>query len=286
MNNTIHASIIAIVFPLIIISLGITIADMAFAEKSENAKGKQISLEDLGILQLAAHDLFNIDRVNEIDFENGKLDLSTLLVDMKTGLDFESYSIALGGEVRNRENIMIFTVASELGHIYLELIDDYGSEKAYEETIKLYHKKLKKAYQRTFTDSFPNKIEGDVTMTENLAFRTVHDFLPGIIKVNGHMIPTLDPSLHGMTLDQKELKQLSSKLDGKFDQEFLAINIFIPPSTFIVVNLLEADSNFATQFLTDFSFEYFLDEVADGKYDNNEDVMIQIRNLIAKGLNF
>ncbi len=59
---------------------------------------KQVTLEDLGILQLAAHDLFLVDRVLEMDFENGLLDLSTLFTDMKTGLKFSDTAIGMGGE--------------------------------------------------------------------------------------------------------------------------------------------------------------------------------------------
>jgi len=51
----------------------------------------------------------------------------------------------------------------------------------------------------------------------------------------------------------------------------------------IVVDLLAADHSFGVQFNTDFSFQDFLDELVDGSYDPNEDVMKEIRNLIAKG---
>ena len=85
--------------------------DLVFADKDkiehgekDKRKHKQIRLLDLGVLQLAAHDLFNVDRDIEVDFENGKLDLSTLLIDTKTGINFEDEDIAQGGEVRNREN--------------------------------------------------------------------------------------------------------------------------------------------------------------------------------------
>jgi len=96
---------------------------------------KQVTLEDLGILQLAAHDLFLVDRVLEIDFENGFLDLSTLFTDVKTGLEFSDAAIGMGGEQRNRENIMLFTVASELGQMYLDLKAIDGAESARQQTI-------------------------------------------------------------------------------------------------------------------------------------------------------
>ena len=51
-------------------------------------------------------------------------------------------------------------------------------------------------------------------------------------------------------------------------------------------SLLDADSTFADQFETDFSFEFFLGEVQDGHYDQDDEVMKQIRSLIAKGQSF
>ena len=245
---------------------------------------KQVTLEDLGILQLAAHDLFLVDRVLEIDFENGLLDLSTLFTDVKTGLEFSDEAIGMGGEQRNRENIMLFTVASELGQMYLDLKDSDGPEVARQQTIEAYHLMLADAYFNTFDEPIPSSMTGCVTMTENLALRTVHDLLPGNIIVNEVMTPVLDPSLHGMTLSDTDMAQLSANLDGLFDPEFLNIHIIIPPDIDIIINLFELDSTFAFQFDTDFTFEHFMSEVDDGFYNHDEDVMNQIRNLFAKGL--
>jgi len=249
-----------------------------FADGADNSKKKQrITLEDLGVLQLVAHDLFNVDRAAEVDKENGLLDLSTLF-------DYGDENIALGGEFRNRENIMLFTVASEFGQKYLEFLDEKGinKNKAKKMTIELYHNKVKEVYEKTFGESFPEAKKGKATMTENLALRTVHDFLPGKIKVDGQMISVLDPSLHGKKLTPSELMQKSAKLDGKFDQEFRNISIVVDGHV-IEVDLLEADSSFAIQFSTEFSFEYFLEELEDGTYDQDEKVMDEIRNLFAKG---
>ena len=127
---------------------------------------------------------------------------------------------------------------------------------------------------------------GEATMTENLALRTIHDFLPGVIKVNGEEIETLDHSLVGKHLSFLELKQLSSPLDGEFDEEFLDIVILIPPDTFLNISLLERDSSFADQFNTDHSFEHFMAELEDGSYDPGEDVTELIKELFAKGLHF
>jgi len=251
---------------------------------------KHVTSEDLGILQLAAHDLFNVDRANEIDFENGKLDLSTLFVDtVNHNKKFDSNTIAIGGEPRNRENIMLFTVASDLGSTYVELLEDGVKKRdAKQMVIDMYHERLADTYQRTFNEPFPDPMSGEATLQENLAFRTIHDFLPGKIRIDNHFVSTLDPSLHGLTMDETELQQKSSKLDGKFDEEFLHIEICFPPdfAICIEVNLLEADQTFGDQFGLAESFDDMLEELKDGIYDEDDRAMFHIRNLMAKGQNF
>ena len=289
--------------------------------------GDTVNLEEIGVLQLAAHDLFNVNRVTEIDIENGKLDLSTLFTDMNTGLPFSLSDVAKGGEPRNRENILLFSVASVIGQNYVDdiLINGLSEQVARQNALNAYHAKFNDAYMSAFGESVPNPINGCVTMTENLAFRTLHDFLPGKIRLDTNPVPVNpldtppvidtnddlfltifdppagfgftppfdDPGMnangHTGPLLAFEQKQPTSELDGIFDTEFLNIDIFIPPSTMILVNLLEADKSFGVQFnidkysLPSESFQHFLDELKDGSYDPNEDVMNEIRNLIAKG---
>jgi len=270
-----------VLFVLLVIPIALD--DSVFADKDN--KKMRVSLEDLGVLQLVAHDLFNVDRCHgdvtcAHDFENGKLDLSTLF-------DHGDENIAIGGEFRNRENIMLFTVASEFGEIYVDFLDQKGinEKKARKMTIELYHQKIQQVYERTFGESLPSPQEGEATMTENLALRAIHDFIPGKIKVDGKMTPVLDSSLIGKKLSDSELLQLSSQLDGKFDHELRHIDIVIDGVVVLVVDLLEADITFGDQFSTDFTFESFLEELKDGHYDSDEEVMNQTRSLFAKGLN-
>jgi len=268
-----------------------------------HALGNQITLEELGVLQLAAHDLFNVNRVTEIDIENGKLDLSTLFTDMTNGMPFSLTDVAVGGEPRNRENILLFSIASDIGQNYVDdiMINGLTEQVARQNALNDYHARFNSAYLSAFGESVPNPINGCVTMTENLAFRTVHDFLPGEIFIDSNndmsldtLVLTLDftppfddpgdnPFGHTGPLTPVELLQLGSDLNGDFDTQFNNIVIFIPPSTTIIVDLEAADHSFGVQFLTDFSFQHFLDELVDGSYDPNEDVMNEIRHLIAKG---
>ena len=274
-----------------LVVLGVLIAFTL--EANAEPPHKRVTLRDLGVAQLAAHDFFNVDRGDREDAdtaterEDGKLNLTTLFMDTITGEKFTDAEIALGGELRNRENIMLFTVASEYGERYLELKEEMSAKKAQKQVIKEFNAEIKEVYERMLDEPYPDKIKGktEATATENLALRILHVLLPGKIMVDGKMVSTLDPDLRGIKLTDEELEQLSKKLDGKFDQAFLNIVIcfFNPPMCLDPISLLEADQSFGDQFDTEFTFDHFLDEVKDGSFDSGEDVLEQIRNLFAKG---
>ncbi len=183
---------------------------------------KRVTLRDLGVAQLAAHDFFNVDRGDRInadtatDHETGKLELSTLFKDTITGKKFTDEEIALGGETRNRENIMLFTVASEYGERYLDLKEEMSAKKAQKQVIKEFNAEIKEVYERMLDEPYPDKIKGktEATTTENLALRILHVLLPGKIMVDGKMVSTLDPELRGIKLTDEDLEQLSKNLDG------------------------------------------------------------------------
>jgi hypothetical protein len=243
-----------------------------------SAEAKQVTLKDLGVLQLVSHDIYNVNRETEIDSEDQKLNLSTLF-------NYGEENIASGGEPRNSENIAVFTVATHLAKKYHSFIADGDSpEEAKEYTIDIYHRMVKKAYKHTFDEKAPKpqaeeEEEGD--LTGDLALRTVHALLPGSIMVDGKQVPILDPSLHGKTLGNADMKQLSKPLSDKFDPAFNNITVFLPPNTTFTIDLFERDSSFAEQFDTDYTFEYFMAELADGHYDTNDTVMNIIREEIA-----
>jgi len=274
-----------------LVVLGVLIAFTL--EANAEPPHKRVTLRDLGVAQLAAHDFFNVDRDNRIDAdtaterEDGKLNLTTLFMDTITGEKFTDAEIALGGEFRNRENIMLFTVASEYGERYLELKEEMSAKKAQKQVIKEFNAEIKEVYERMLDEPYPDKIKGkaEATATENLALRILHVLLPGKIMVDDKMVSTLDPDLRGIKLTDEELEQLSKKLDGKFDQAFLNIVIcfFNPPMCLDPISLLAADQSFGDQFDTEFTFDHFLEEVKDGSFDTDEDVTEQIRNLFAKG---
>jgi len=115
-----------------LVVLGTLIAYTVDAEAHPNKDKITTKIIHLGTLQIAAHDFYNFDRCGDdigcaIENEDHKLNLSTVLFDPKSGdctfedaIDEENVEcemrtdgdIRIGGEIRNRENILIFTAAS------------------------------------------------------------------------------------------------------------------------------------------------------------------------------
>lgn len=255
-------------------------------------RGDRATLEDLGVLQLVSHDLYDVvrDGPNPGNREDRRLNLSTLF-------DHGEDQIATGGEPRNSENVALRTVAVKLGKMHLDLIDKgMEPETARKKTVQAYLEMVAKAYQNTFhepvPEAAPNEHEQNPDGTENLtgdlALRTVHAYVPSHIIVNGEDTPMLDRSLRGKTLSDEDMQQLSKPVDGTFDPFLRDVTIFLPqpnaPPQKFTVDLLEKDSSFAEQFETDVSFEEFLQELKDGHFDRNEQVMNYIREDMAAGL--
>jgi hypothetical protein len=255
-------------------------------------KGDRVTLEDLGVLQLVSHDLYNTirDGPNPGSIEDERLNLSTLL-------DHGDDQIILGGEPRNSENIAIHTVAVNLGKMYLGLVGSgIDPADARNQTIQVYLAKLEKAYNHAFHEPLPapapnpheEKPDSTENLTGDLSLRAVHSYVPGHIMVNGVDTPILDPSLRGKTLSAKDMQQLSKPLDGTFDPVFRNVTIFLPPPNpppnLFTIDLFERDSSFAKQFGTDVSFEEFMGELKDGRFDKDEQVMNYLREDVAAGL--
>ena len=287
------AIIISTIIVAIVIGVG-EVSDFVYAEE----KGRTTSLEALGILQIAAHDLYNFDRCGNdiscaIENEDGKLNLSTLLENKTAGctafLNCTSFSvddISNGGEARNSDSILIFTVASELGEKYLELKAKHEEEIAYEKILQIYHKKVKIAFQQTFNQPFPAPQAGTLDNNHNLALRSGHDFLPGMVKFNGEQVSVLDNILVGEKFSKSELKQRSSPLDGQLDDLWngcVAPNV--PTScTMGGIPLLFLDQTFGMIHTTS-NFDEFMEQTSDGRYDSNEKVTQLLIEQFARGIN-
>lgn len=289
------------IFTTIILLMGSIF--VGFSEVFADKKSKQNTTEiiHLGYLQLAAHDLFDMNRTTETDNENGKLDLSTVLFNPKEGVcNFEKSlrqkdgcalygdeTIANGGEKRSIENIMISTASAEVGEKYLQFVEKHGEEKAYKKIVMFYHKQLKKAYEESFNLKFPKSQDGEVTNLHNLAIRSGHDLLPAEIVFKGELtsIFVIDPL--GDKLSKKEQRQPSSPVDGTFDEEFLGIDFCPIPDIFCInVDLLLADQLFGEQFgLGTDTFDEFMIELEDGRFDKTDQVSILLEEAFSRGIN-
>ena len=281
----------------------VVLSEEVFADK----KGKKNTTKiiNLGILQTAAHDFYNFDRSIAFENENGKLDLSTVLFEPKSGdctfedaIDEENEECVMrtveeirnGGERRNSENIMIFTASSALGEKYLDLKAKHGEEKAYDKILKKYHKQIKKAFEQTFHQKFPKpQEEGVVNNNHNLALRTVHDMLPATIMKEGNPDPVSVFQFPIEKLTKKEQRQQSEPLDGVIDIGFRPI-MFCPdggPICIPILNLLTADQTFGEDHTSsDFaSFNELMGDLTDGRYDKDETVTQMIIEQFAMGIN-
>lgn len=263
-----------------------------------------VTHRDLGVLQLAAHDLFDVDRDDGInpenthDFENGLLDLSTLLRNMRGDKSsFSDEQIMKGGELpRNAENVMIFTVASALGKQFVETKNDclnipgnsfsFCFESARSIVLVEYYNLLDDAFMRAFGESRPIiPMDGCTTKTENLALRTIHDFLPDSIELDvGMMKPIfqfvfMEDKLTDTELDRNSIEVLNGVFADTFTED-----IIIPGLGPQAINLKARDDSFAVQFSTAFSFDELLEQLQDGNYNPGDKAMIEVRNLFAKGL--
>lgn len=214
---------------------------------------------------MAAHDLYNVNRITEVDLEDEILNLSTLF-------NYGQQNIANGGEVRNSENPVTHTVAVNVGKFFQTQIDKgFSVTQAKKMTVARFIGQLNIAYSHAFNAPFPkaapkqpeeNHLDGD------LALRTLHAFLPAKIKLDGAMVSMLDPSIQNRILTGAELRQLSRSLSDTFDPAFNNITVFSTACNCLVtVDLFEGDSSFATQFYTSFTFEQLMAQLKDGKYD-------------------
>ncbi len=239
--------------------------------------GTRITLQDLGVLQVASHDLYNVNRITEVDTEDEILNLTTLF-------NYGEENIANGGERRNSENPVTHTIAVNLGKFYLDQVaQGKDVETAKEATVEKYISMLRIAYYHAFYQPFPkpgeeeeggeeeeNELDGD------LALRTLHAFLPATMKLDGNQVSMLDQSIQNRMLTKSELMQLSRPLSDTFDPAFNNITVFIPACNCLqTMDLFERDSSFADQFDTTYTFEELMEELEDGRYDK-EDLAFEI----------
>ncbi len=204
------------------------------------------TLQDVGVIGLFSHDLFAWDRKNEVNKENGRLDLSTIF-DYENGTRWEK-----GGDPKNSENSPVWSITKRLVNKYKNYLKSHPKDEARKLTVKFFHQMVKESYNRISGMDFPEEaIDLKVNNIEQAALRALHDILPGRVKfIRGSYFPLKDFSLTNFLflkvyLNDEELKQKLKNFDGDYDQEYKEIKI---PFTGKVINLMEVDRKFIEKF--------------------------------------
>src|SRR5690606_37925295 len=146
-------------------------------------------------------------------------DLSTIF-DYENGKRWEK-----GGNPKNEENAPVYTVTMELVDFYKQsLSKTKDTVRARQVTVIHIHELLKMSYERAFGLPFPTEgIDSIPSNHEHAALRSLHDILPGRVKLFdrfGRKEPVLTHFLTAKTiLNEKELAQELKPFDGDYDRE-------------------------------------------------------------------
>lgn len=202
-------------------------------------------LKDVGIIGLMSHDIFAWDRKNEVNTENGRLDLSTIF-DYEGGNLWES-----GGNPKNAENAPVYTVTMDLVDFYkARLAAGDDTVQARKATVVRFHDIVLESYTRVMSVTLPSQMSFELpNNTEQAALRAMHDILPGRVVLFdriGRKELVLTNFFSAKTrLNEKEMNQQLRNFDGDYDAEYKRIEI---PFTGKVINLMDIDREFIEKF--------------------------------------
>lgn len=218
----------------------------------------QVKMRDVGVIGLASHDMFTWDRVNEVNLENGRLDLSTIF-DYEDGTRWEK-----GGNPKNAENSPVWTITKSLVEFYKRELKKSTSDQARIKTVQHFHHMVKESFERLSGLDFPTTgVDADVTNTEQAVMRGLHDILPGKAKTfRGRFYPIKEFKLTNFIfakfrMNEKELDQPIAYYDGDYDEEYKAIPI---PFSKKKINLKQVDGDYIAKF-SPYTQESFLAEL-------------------------
>ncbi|WP_158320342.1 hypothetical protein [Pseudobdellovibrio exovorus] len=223
-------------------------------------------LKDVGIIGLMSHDIFAWDRPNEVNTENGRLDLSTIF-DYDGGKLWES-----GGNPKNAENAPVYTVTMDLVDFYkARLAAGDNAVQARQATVVRFHAIVIESYTRVMSVTLPNQISSELpNNTEQAALRAMHDILPGRIELFdriGRKELVLTNFFTAKTrLNEKEMNQQLRNFDGDYDAEYKRIEI---PFTGKVINLMDIDREFIEKFSPYRQSEMLADLAAVGRAEKS-----------------
>lgn len=243
-----------------------------------------VLLKDIGVMGLASHDMFTWDRVNEVNLENGRLDLSTIF-DYESGKRWKK-----GGNPKNAENAPVYTVTMNLVKSYKAFIKEGLSESdARKATVKAFHHMVRESYSRMTGFHFPQSgLNESVTNTEQAAMRGLHDILPGRVKlfdrIGRRELNVTNVWFAKTRLNEKEMNQEIAFYNGDYDLEYQAIKI---PFSRKVINLKKVDAEFIDKF-SPYSQDEMLSELklmGEGKISSHDVKFMQhLKELFAKGI--
>lgn len=266
---------------------------------AEPRKGSEegVQLIDVGVIGLTSHDLISWDREKkELRDPKGRLDLGTVFdwIDTKSGKNLWE----TGGDPKNSENAVVFSVVQRLLGIYRSEKDfqlsigkdqEAAQTKARIETLKHYLKMVKVSYERLFGLTFPFKAihGGVVTHEEHAAMRAAHHILPGKMLVSfgpqKRSIALTDFMYSQLNLTPSDLAQPVRKFNGRYDDEYLHFTIPFGPRKGENQNLYEIDRDYVETF-TKFKFDDMIKEVAEKGSFAGVSFQHEIESLYAKGL--
>lgn len=202
-----------------------------------------VLLKDIGIIGLMSHDIFAWDRKNEVNTENGRLDLSTIF-DYDNGTRWEK-----GGNPKNGENAPVYTITMDLVKYYKTALKKHSSEDARRMTVVYFQDMIKESFERLSGLDFPVVgLRGEVTNTEQAALRGMHDILPGKAKLFNRPMKEFkltNPLFAKLKLNKEEMDQVVPYFNGDYDYEYQNIKI---PFTKLKVDLKKVDREFIEKF--------------------------------------
>ena len=201
-------------------------------------------LKDVGVVGLMSHDIFAWDRVNEVNTENGRLDLSTIF-DYDGGTRWQK-----GGNPKNAENSPVYTITMQLVRFYKNELKTSSPEVARQKTVVHFQAMIKDSFERLSGLEFPTHgVNAAVTNTEQAALRGMHDILPGRAQLFGRPLlkefVLTNPLFAKLRLNEQELNQVLKDFDGDYDYEYQHIKI---PFTRKEISLKKVDADFIAKF--------------------------------------
>ncbi|NRA64227.1 MAG: hypothetical protein HRU19_07055 [Pseudobacteriovorax sp.] len=220
-------------------------------------------VRDIGVVGLYSHDVFSWDRDEEVNTENGRLDLSTIF-------DYDDGKrLRRGGDPKNSGNAPVYSITMQLVDFYKEKLRTLPGDRqtreinARKETVALFHKWVRESFARLTGLEFPTEaIDEAVTNSEQATMRAMHDILPGRIDLKRRFalvksFRVTDWKFNRLRLNEDELNQPIPTFDGAYAPEYRDISI---PFTNVNIDLRKVDKDFVETF-SGYDFELMQEEL-------------------------